>query len=233
MIKNINGTRLQPCSLHPVTGYQRKGYCYHSKEDAGKHLVCAKMDKRFLNYTKSKGNDLSSVVKEGDNWCLCEDRFYEAYKAGKAPKVIKSATHKNVYKPIRKTIRSMKGGKKTRKQTFLYHPDNPDKSFDVYINKNPKDTIPIKYTTVKDVKETIKKLEKLYKSGKYSHKRIWQVGMIMKVRLEAMVKHHKTRYPNAKFVKQRYQIAKRYFDFLSKRTHADKKTRKKLVFSTK
>ena len=116
MIKNINGTKLKPCSLHPVTGYQRKGYCYDSKEDVGKHLVCAKMDKRVLNYTKSKGNDLSSVVREGDNWCLCEDRFYQAYKAGKAPKVIKSATHKNVYKPIRKTIRSMKGGKKTRKQ---------------------------------------------------------------------------------------------------------------------
>ena len=173
MIKNINDPKLQPCSLNPVTGYQRKGYCYHSKEDVGKHLVCAKMDKSFLNYTKSKGNDLSSVVREGDNWCLCEDRFYEAYKAGKAPKVIKSATHKNVYKPIRKTIRSMKGGKKTRKQRFLYHPDNPDKSFDVYINKNPKDTIPIQYTTVNDVKQTIKRLEKLYKSGKYSHKRIW------------------------------------------------------------
>ena len=30
------------------------------------------------------------------------------------------------------------------------------KSFDVYIDKNPNDTIPIKYTTVKDVKDTIK-----------------------------------------------------------------------------
>ena len=28
------------------------------------------------------------------------------------------------------------------------------------------------------------KLERLYKKGKYTHKRIWQVGMIMKVRLE-------------------------------------------------
>ena len=61
-----------------------------------------------------------------------------------------------------------------KKQQFLYHPDNPDKSFDVYINKNPKDTIPIKYTTVDDVKKTIKKLERLYKSKKYSHKRIGQ-----------------------------------------------------------
>ena len=29
-------------------------------------------------------------------------------------------------------------------KTFLYNPDNPKKSFDVYIDKNPKDTIPIK-----------------------------------------------------------------------------------------
>ena len=71
---------------------------------------------------------------------------------------------------------------------------------------------------------------KLYKTGKYSHKRIWQVAMIMKVRLQAMLKHHKTRYPNAKHVKQRYQLAKHYLDFLSKRTQTDIKTRKKLVF---
>ena len=81
--------------------------------------------------------------------------------------------------------------KKTRKikKQFLYNPNNPKKSFDVYIDKNPSDTISIKYTTVKDVRDTIKKLERLYKTKKYTHKRIWQVGMIMKVRLEAMLKH--------------------------------------------
>ena len=48
--------------------------------------------------------------------------------------------------------------KKTRKikKRFLYNPDNPKKSFYVYIDKNPKDTINIKYTTVNDVKKTIK-----------------------------------------------------------------------------
>ena len=30
--------------------------------DFGTHTVCAKMDKKFLDYTASKGNDLSSVV---------------------------------------------------------------------------------------------------------------------------------------------------------------------------
>jgi hypothetical protein len=52
---------------------------------------------------------------------------------------------------------------KTRKQ-FLYNPDDPKKSFDVYIDKDPSDTIHIKYTTVQDVKDTIHKLEQLYKS---------------------------------------------------------------------
>ncbi len=107
---------------------------------------------------------------------------------------------------------------KTQKRQFLYNPNNPKKSFDVYIDKNPKDTIPIKYTTVSDVKKTIQKLEKLFKNKKYSHKRIWQVGMIMKVRLEAMLKHKKTLYPNAKNVKQRFKLANKYFKFLRKRT---------------
>ena len=81
---------------------------------------------------------------------------------------------------------------KSKKQ-FLFNPDVPKKSFDVYIDKDPSDTIPIKYTTVKDVEDTIKKLERLYKQGKYPHKRIWQVGMILKVRLEAMNKYKKTK----------------------------------------
>jgi DNA repair protein RadC len=103
----------------------------------------------------------------------------------------------------------------------------------VYIDKDPSDTIPIKYTTVQDVKNTIKKLEKLYKSGRYSHKRIWQVGMIMKVRLEAILKHKKTRYPNAKHVKERFDLANNYFLFLRSRTKKDEKERKNMIFRIK
>jgi hypothetical protein len=118
--------------------------------------------------------------------------------------------------------KSKKGGKKNKKnktnKKFLYNPNNPKKSFDVYIDKNPNDTIPIKYTTVNDVKDTINKLERLYKTQKYSHKRIWQVGMIMKVRLEAMLKHKKTLYKNAKNVKQRYNLSNKYFKFLGERS---------------
>ena len=110
------------------------------------------------------------------------------------------------------------GKTRKKKKEFLYNPNDPSKSFDVYINKNPSDTIPIKYTTVKDVRETISNLERLYKNKKYPHKRIWQVAMIMKVRLEAMKKHKKTRYPNAKNVTSRYNLANKYFKKLGKRS---------------
>ncbi len=109
---------------------------------------------------------------------------------------------------------------KTKKQ-FLYNPNDPKKSFDVYIDKNPNDTIPIKYTTINDVKNTIKKLEKLYKSKKYTHKRIWQVGMIMKVRLEVL----KDKKP------KEYKLSKKYFEFLGKRTKLSDEERYKFTFT--
>jgi tRNA U34 5-carboxymethylaminomethyl modifying enzyme MnmG/GidA len=104
------------------------------------------------------------------------------------------------------------------KKDFLFNPNNPKKSFDVYIDKNPKDTINIKYTTIKDVENTIKKLEKLYKNGKYPHKRIYQVAMIMYVRLNAIKKYKNTKYKNAKFVNERVNLALKYKNFLNKRT---------------
>ena len=108
----------------------------------------------------------------------------------------------------------------SRKQ-FLYNKDDPSRSFNVYIDKDPSDTIPIKYKTVEDVKDTIKRLEKLYKTDKYTHKRIWQVGMIMKVRLEVL----KKKKP------KEYKLSKRYFLFLKERTKKKtKEERKKMVF---
>ena len=108
---------------------------------------------------------------------------------------------------------------KTKKQ-FLYNPNNPKKSFDVYIDKNPEDTIHIKYTTLDDVKNTINKLENLYKNKKYSHKRIWQVGMIMNVRLKVL----KSKKPN------QYALANKYFKFLGKRTKLNEKDRYNISF---
>ena len=105
-MKNMKNKRLKICSLNPLTGYNRDGYCRPTLGDYGSHLVCAKMNHEFLDYSASLGNDLRSVVKDGENWCLCQDRYYEAYKAKKAPKVIKNATHKNLKKYVTKAIKS-------------------------------------------------------------------------------------------------------------------------------
>ena len=131
----------------------------------------------------------------------------------------KSKTSK---KPATRKTRKTKTRKITQKKQFLYNPHNPKKSFDVYIDKNPNDTIHIKYTTTEDVKNTIRNLEKLYKNKKYPHKRIWQVGMIMKVRLEVL----KNKKP------EQYQLSKKYFEFLGKRTEQkDDASRMKMHFN--
>jgi len=119
-----------------------------------------------------------------------------------------------------KTTKKNKNPKNKTKKQFLFNPSNTKKSFDVYIDKNPEDTIHIKYTTLEDVENTIDKLEKLYKNKKYSHKRIWQVGMIMKVRLKVL---------QGKKPKQ-YALANKYFRFLGKRTKLDEQNRYNLSF---
>jgi hypothetical protein len=118
------------------------------------------------------------------------------------------------------TKKQNKKSKNKTKKNFLFNPENPKKSFDVYIDKNPKDTIHIKYTTLEDVKNTINKLEKLYKTKKYTHKRIWQVGMIMNVRLKVL----RNKKP------KQYALANKYLTFLGKRTKTEEKSRYKLSF---
>jgi len=240
---NINGTILKPCSFYPLTGFARDGYCNPFHNDTGNHLVCANLDKQFMDFTASKGNDLSSVAKPGDNWCLCQHRYFEAFLNKKEPRVIKDATHSSIQDEIKNAIEKQKGGntskkqnknkkKKTRKMRFLFNPDDPKKSFDVYIDKDPSDTIPIKYTSLDDVKNTILKLEELYKKKQYTHKRIWQVGMIMKVRLSVIYKYRNKIYRNAKQIKERYELANKYFIFLGSRSQEkDEEKRLKMKFT--
>ena len=90
---NILDKPLQMCGKNPMTGYFRDGYCKTDSSDEGTHTVCSEVDDEFLEFTKSKGNDLS-MLKSGDRWCLCANRWKEAYDSGKEPKVIKNATNK-------------------------------------------------------------------------------------------------------------------------------------------
>jgi hypothetical protein len=123
-------------------------------------------------------------------------------------------------KSIKKRIHKKISNNLKTKKRFLYNPTNQKKSFDVYIDKNPKDTIHIKYKTTQDVKNTIDKLETLYKAKRYTHKRIWQVAMIMKVRLEVL----KNKKP------EQYAISKTYFEFLGRRTKLDNEARYTSIF---
>jgi hypothetical protein len=119
-----------------------------------------------------------------------------------------------------KTRRIKKNGRNKTYKNFLFNPNNPSKSFNVYIDKNPKNTIPIKYTTITDVKNTIRTLERLYKSKKYSHKRIWQVGMILYVRLNVI----------KKIKPVQFNLALKYFNFLKYRTSLPEDKRYKIKF---
>lgn len=99
--RNVLGQPLVACSFIPLTGFFRDGCCKTGPEDVGSHLVCAVMTDEFLHYSQEAGNDLStprpqwrfSGLVEGDQWCLCIQRWKEAYIAGVAPKIKLESTH--------------------------------------------------------------------------------------------------------------------------------------------
>jgi len=223
------------CSLNPRTGYNRDGYCTNIEGDYGTHVVCSQVTDEFLQFTKEKGNNLITPgnefpgLKSGDKWCLCARRWEEARKAGVAPPVDLYATDKsalkfnslNRYLQHKLSYTRKNGGRRSRtKKRFLFNPDNPKLSFNVYTDKNPNDTIPIHYKTINDVKHTIRKLEKVYKAHKYTHRRIWAVAMIMKVRLDVL----KQKKP------EEYKLANRHFQFLGERTKMNEIDRYQSVF---
>lgn len=107
--ENVLGTDLKTCCTDPMTGFYRDGKCNTGPSDYGTHVVCAEMTQAFLEFTKSKGNDLSTPIPEynfpglkpGDKWCLCALRWREAQQAGKAPKVVLESTHKKALEYVR------------------------------------------------------------------------------------------------------------------------------------
>lgn len=98
---NVLGTRLEPCSTAPLTGFYRNGCCDTGAEDAGSHTVCVVLTAEFLALSKYLGNDLSTPrpeyrfpgLKPGDRWCLCAARFLQAAQEFAAPQVVLAATH--------------------------------------------------------------------------------------------------------------------------------------------
>lgn len=105
---NVFGETLLICGTAPMTGAYRDGCCDTGPFDAGTHAVCAKVTDAFLEFSKSKGNDLTRAYPEynfpglvaGDYWCLCVLRWLEAYRAGVAPGVKLAATHQKTLEYI-------------------------------------------------------------------------------------------------------------------------------------
>ncbi|MBL8382161.1 MAG: DUF2237 domain-containing protein [Burkholderiales bacterium] len=107
--KNVLGEPLRACSFAPLTGFFRDGCCRTGADDLGTHVVCAKVTAPFLEFSRRRGNDLTTPrpevrfagLKPGDRWCLCATRWLEALEAGVAPPVILEATHERVLELVR------------------------------------------------------------------------------------------------------------------------------------
>jgi uncharacterized protein (DUF2237 family) len=101
--RNVFGQPIVPCSFKPLTGFFRDGCCKTNADDEGTHVVCAIMTEEFLEFSQSRGNDLSTPVpqwgfpglKPGDQWCLCIMRWVEALAAGVPPFVVLESTNYN------------------------------------------------------------------------------------------------------------------------------------------
>jgi len=98
---NVFGEPLESCSEDPLTGFFRDGCCNTSEHDLGSHTICVQLSQDFLEYSRFRGNDLSTPrpefgfpgLKPGQRWCLCAQRWLEAFEHEMAPKVYLRRTH--------------------------------------------------------------------------------------------------------------------------------------------
>lgn len=105
---NVLGEPIKPCGFDPVTGFFRDGCCNTGPEDRGSHTICARMTAEFLEFSRARGNDLSTPrpefgfagLRPGDRWCLCAVRWKEAWLAGAPPKVVLASTHREALRHV-------------------------------------------------------------------------------------------------------------------------------------
>jgi uncharacterized protein (DUF2237 family) len=105
---NVFGEKLEPCGRDPVTGFFRDGCCNTASDDLGSHTVCVALSSEFLEYSRSRGNDLVTPrpefgfpgLQDGDRWCVCAARWREAETAGAAPRVYLRSTHQRALETV-------------------------------------------------------------------------------------------------------------------------------------
>jgi uncharacterized protein (DUF2237 family) len=98
---NLLGQPLEACSMEPLTGFYRDGYCTTGPEDLGSHTVCTVVTAEFLEHQRSVGNDLSTPLPQfgfpglspGDRWAVCAGRWRQSYDAGVKAPVVLAATN--------------------------------------------------------------------------------------------------------------------------------------------
>jgi uncharacterized protein (DUF2237 family) len=103
----------------------RTGYCEAPKQDAGNHSVAGKLvapplspishshpnpgilTNEFLDFSAARGNDLRSAgLTDGCKWCLCVNRWREAFEARtgdsdkKVPKIVLKATNERALEGV-------------------------------------------------------------------------------------------------------------------------------------
>ncbi len=99
--KNVFGEEIEECSCSPLTGFTRTGNCDSGPQDVGSHTVCIQVTTAFLEFSRFRGNDLSTPLPEygfpglkpGDRWCLCAARWQEAFEFDAAPRVYLRSTN--------------------------------------------------------------------------------------------------------------------------------------------
>lgn len=99
---NVLGETLVTCADNPMTGFFRDGKCNTRAGDLGSHTICIEATQEFLDFSRCKGNDLSTPRPElnftglwpGDKLCLCAARWVEAYENNMAPRVYLTRTHR-------------------------------------------------------------------------------------------------------------------------------------------
>jgi uncharacterized protein len=105
---NVFGEELTGCNDRPTTGFFRDGCCNTSDDDVGSHTVCVEVTSDFLEFSRFRGNDLSTPrpefqfpgLKPGDRWCLCATRWLEAHQQGMAPRVVLKGTHRRALEVV-------------------------------------------------------------------------------------------------------------------------------------
>ena len=121
-------------------------------------------------------------------------------------------------------------------------------NYDIYFNPKPNDTVRIKYGSLADVKFTIKKLESLYSRKLRPHARISKIANVLQQRLRVMKQNKKNisknninskntiksnkkinSLKNKNDIQERYTLAKKYFEFLKKRTKASSEEERRIM----